>query len=278
MDATKTKPYDIDKKLVYDAYKAVKNLDDVRDAVSFARLRHKVSILLGSAAAAVQIACYIVTWAPISIAIEARGTSLFDIAVEYQFAVAVATGVILFPSVAVQGFPAAGVIFSAAEHKRRQSLRILGLMNVIPLFCQPSVRPLWSWLCLGIVTGVLLDLLRRTERQARRAEHSPDPSSICRKEPLPERLNEAAVGYPSNPLTCPILQKVPQNPKVFISYSRSSPWGTQLAMQLFENVASAGTETFVDVLRINTGSSCEPGSTGVWLTPTYSFPCWIQSL
>jgi hypothetical protein len=104
----------------------------------------------------------------------------------------------------------------------------------------------WPFLVAGFGVGILLDASRRMWAQSRREQIPISP-------PIEDRALSVAVGrYWQMLTTAPVLGT---EPNVFISYSRSSPWGSSTASALHENLKRSGTSSFLDVENIAEGTS-----------------------
>ena len=70
---------------------------------------------------------------------------------------------------------------------------------------------------------------------------------------LPALVHNAIEGLNTNPFTCPIF--VEQRPILFLSYTRRSEWGKQLAQKLNSKFQTLQSESFLDVKNIQSGSN-----------------------
>ena len=111
-----------------------------------------------------------------------------------------------------------------------------------------------SWGFLGVAVGVLLEVLRRTGWKARRLEMSLDESLAA------ETAQSAATGVAEARkrglryvLRCAVLPET--RARVFISYSRESTWGRELAERLSGALKASGVECFLDREDIAEGSN-----------------------
>lgn len=111
-----------------------------------------------------------------------------------------------------------------------------------------------AWLLLGLAAGVLLDSVRRAGQQARRQgvnleallKHSADSTWRA-----PE--NSVRQGDPLKPFSCPLLPSL--SPRIFISYTRSSTKGIQLATSLYRKLKAHGAAPFLDRASIPEGAN-----------------------
>lgn len=102
-----------------------------------------------------------------------------------------------------------------------------------------------SWLVLGIVLGVLLDYARRGGLQARKFREKIDPDRIAATgHALPSALATVAMGRPPDARKCHLFQQ--RSAHAFISYTRSSPWACQIAVELNQKLLAAGVDCFLD--------------------------------
>ncbi len=111
-----------------------------------------------------------------------------------------------------------------------------------------------AWLFLGLVGGIVLDAVRRAGRQARR--------QAINLEALLENATDSTWREPANtvrqedplkPFSCPLLPSL--SPRVFISYTRSSTKGIQLATSLYRKLKAEGATPFLDRASIPEGAN-----------------------
>jgi len=112
----------------------------------------------------------------------------------------------------------------------------------------------WSWAALGLAVGVLLDVVRRAGWAARRerialAETLADSASQRRVWNL---FTAAARDLPFG-VRCPVLAD--DEPRIFISYSRTSEWGAALARDLAMRLLQREVEFFLDLTTLSAGAS-----------------------
>ncbi len=111
-----------------------------------------------------------------------------------------------------------------------------------------------AWVLLGVVAGGLLDAARRAGLHARWVLYPIDITQITPKgHPLPDPLRSAAGRARPNPLRCPLLPV--RVARVFISYTRVSPWAVALARKLRLELEAVGARPFLDAMDIGEGSS-----------------------
>lgn len=151
-----------------------------------------------------------------------------------------------------------GMRFTAlAQRDNVVLMRWIGVGFVVmmgaTLFHQTLDGPV-AWLFLGLAGGVVLDSVRRAGRQARRQalnleallEHTADPA-------WQEPDNTVRQGDPLKPFSCPLLPSL--SPRIFISYTRSSRKGIQLATSLYRKLKAQGAAPFLDRASIPEGAN-----------------------
>lgn len=117
----------------------------------------------------------------------------------------------------------------------------------------------WSWISLGIVFGVLLEIARRSSRQARRKLISLARIVERRSDTWVANSLVRAAFSPPDPWRCPLLHF--PGIDVFSSYAHSSRWGVEIMRRVQENLTRDGLTTFLDRRDIATGSAW-PGTLG----------------
>ena len=137
----------------------------------------------------------------------------------------------------------------------------LGWMTAICVFLGTSTTGIpgevgapTSWIILGIASGIVLDVLRRNGRQAKREKFSlKEDVATLPDHTLPKEILQVNDNYMSNPLHCPYLSE--NKAKVFISYTHSSDWAQNVVDDLRTELLKAGADCFLDKRDINNGSS-----------------------
>ncbi len=136
-------------------------------------------------------------------------------------------------------------------------MRWVGIGAVIMMggtHLQQALRGPVSWVWLGLAFGVLLDAIRRAGHQARRQAISLE-SQLKRAtdQGLQEPESTVLRGDPLNPFSCPLIPL--SAARVFISYTRSSSKGIQLATALHRGLEKAGAMPFLDRASIPAGAN-----------------------
>jgi len=102
------------------------------------------------------------------------------------------------------------------------------------------------WIVTGVLMGAMLDSIRRMSHRRYRASLTVDPDSVtplhCR---VPPELRVEGTEWP-NPWRIPLLPL--KEPRIFVSYSRSSVWGNSVAHSLLKPLHSVGADCFFDNL------------------------------
>jgi len=107
---------------------------------------------------------------------------------------------------------------------------------------------------LSIVFGIVLEIFRRASYADRRLLIKIDVNKVTPlDQKLPALVHNAIEGLNTNPFTCPIF--VEQRPILFLSYTRRSEWGKQLAQKLNSKFQTLQSESFLDVKNIQSGSN-----------------------
>ncbi|HCN78711.1 MAG TPA: hypothetical protein DIT13_16140 [Verrucomicrobiales bacterium] len=110
--------------------------------------------------------------------------------------------------------------------------------------------PPTSWFSLGFVSGLILESWRR-QRPV-----SLSPTRLLTRNVL-TRLRKwqwwTIQGLPPSPWRCPLF--APLDRAIFISYSRASEWGGNLAHTLYERLREAGGEVYLDTLSLEAGGN-----------------------
>lgn len=112
----------------------------------------------------------------------------------------------------------------------------------------------FSWILLGLFTGVLLDSIRRSGKQAQR--QLIDIEALKENANSPELLDPKQTvlrGDAINPFSCPILPAF--SARIFISYTQNSKEGSKRASSLYQGLKKVGASPFIDWACIQTGAS-----------------------
>ncbi|MFZ4526484.1 MAG: TIR domain-containing protein [Chlorobium sp.] len=102
-----------------------------------------------------------------------------------------------------------------------------------------------SWLWCGMALGLVLDYVRREGLAADKFGIKLNPDNVTTPgNTLPSHLAKMADGFAPKALNCLLFEQ--QRVKVFISYTRSSPWACQSALHLNQILKSSAVDTFLD--------------------------------
>ena len=148
---------------------------------------------------------------------------------------------------------------SAANQALRNDSRLWLWLVSGALLCPAAVQVPYelgasaTMIALGIVTGSLLDVLRRNGFQARRAQISLERAyeSVAARESriISRKIVESR---PIHPLTCPLFSV--DSPTAFISYRHGSPWSRRIATSLHAGLKRNRFHSFLDLESIGEGS------------------------
>lgn len=213
------------------------DLDDIRAAMHWRRVKLASSVILGRAALAIEVAC---TMALVAGAIAWAGFERFQWSPGWQLlgrfnadALALVFGIPLF---ALQTIPLFFLFrgIAASNAILRDDPRLGWWFCGGALLCPASVAVPSKFgasaatIALGIVMGALLDFLRREGLQACRAQVSLDRVYDFVERGGAEFAARALVKpQRHHPLTCPLFPV--ESPAVFISYRRRSVWSSPVA-------------------------------------------------
>jgi hypothetical protein len=240
--------------------KYLKELDDIQKAAFFRNLRLTTSIFMGKIAGIVQLLCGLVlaiaTFAALVLGSESVVTHLTFV---NNSLVALITGSVIFPLMSTpifllfQGFNISNILIRD-NPRIKYWLILFAVLGPAAIGLPQRIGAPTSWIVLGIVTGFLLDILRRDGYQARRALLSLEKVlEVTQIWPLPADIEQVAKGNPWNPLRCPLFSAI--DTKVFISYSRLSNWSTTYATKLHNRLCKKEIQSFFDQAKIEEGSS-----------------------
>ena len=167
-------------------------------------------------------------------------------------AAAVLIGVVLYSCAVPLIFAATARMRGDWRPVRRLGMAAIVLLAIVMLIARRHPPP--SWIALGIVFGLLLDLVHRggLDAQRRRSSLSKAFQSTENLQ-LAFHLAEAAWPPQADPFVCTLLP--PAAPRVFISYARASAWSERTAQALHARVSESGGIPFLDAASIAAGSS-----------------------
>lgn len=127
------------------------------------------------------------------------------------------------------------------------------LILILSATLMRQVNGEYSWLVAGIVTGLLLDAVRRNGNRARLVSRNIDPSTATpRGQPLPQPLRDTIDGHPPFLLNATVFSEA--NSRVFISYTRSLEFSSAWARKIYTALRGAGVECFLDRFSIREGT------------------------
>lgn len=225
-------------------------LTDIRNATAWGHLSRRIAIILGWGSGFAQVVAASISAVIITVETVGARERFTDLATSWHVPLAVIasipvsaallTFVSKFTNPYVPGSMAKGLL--------------AGLFALLPLQIYLMWHTPLEWIMLGIAAGILLDVFRRRGYQASLAQIAIDGStSTASEQALPMVIEEALAGHPPNSLRYPILPQ--EGPRVFVSYTRQSPWGEEVARSLFSSLREAGIQnSFLDKQSIQLGS------------------------
>ena len=128
----------------------------------------------------------------------------------------------------------------------------LYIISIVPA---PKLVENWSYMLAGFCLGFLLDTSRRAWAQYRRQIEP----IVVSEDPIQQEflLQQKLWRLPGHRYwqfltTTP---RIGMPPRVFISYARSSRWGLEVASELYKELEKVGIPSFLDVEKLQVGSS-----------------------
>jgi TIR domain len=234
----------------------LERLDDLRDRALLRRLGQLATGVLGVLASAAQLACMAGIFAAGAALLSGPTPGLASRVADAKVAVALMLGLIGVPLALVLVFLVMNPEASS-DRKKPKLFSFLGLIVIVTALTSFGVyralRPPWDWVVLGAVAGLFVDGARRRARRARRTLYPVDCTRVARPgQGLPKLVRSGIRAGAINPLHAPLISS--DVPRVFLSYTRSSTWGRELARSLHRELTSAGTVVYFDRDGIDEGS------------------------
>ena len=227
----------------------VKTLEETRRQSQWRRVRLSTAAIASHVATVIQLLClapslFLVFWLPVW---DTHAT-LREYA-GHEREVAVICGIVAVPLLMLLLFSYTRYgPFLVRMYEQRLGILYAGVGSVIgaPVMGVPvRLHAPLSWIAVGLVSGFLLDASRRHGYAVRRQRHDISLQTIARRHGrLGVRLRRQAMPTWIDPLRAPLLPLA--FPHVFISYTRASQWGEQLAGDLSRRLAAAGAGVFSD--------------------------------
>jgi tetratricopeptide (TPR) repeat protein len=238
------------------------DLDHIRAAARWRRVKLGASVFFARVALTIQVTCGLAL-AAVGISWLAFKRLNWDIAWNWiaevnTSALALVLGVPVF---ALQMVPLFLLLrgITVANKMLRDDSHLWWWLVLGALLCPAALQVPYdlgaspAMIVLGIVTGVLLDVLRRSGFQARRAQISLERAynSVAAKE-AGMISREIVEPRPIHPLTCPLFSA--DSRTAFISYRHHSPWSRGIARSLHAELERNRFRCFLDLESIGEGS------------------------
>lgn len=246
-------------RLVLDLGDYLRSLDGVTARARWRQRRLSLTVAAGRLAFLIQVCCFVMLGAAVAAILSGGEFVERQLAVIGPAAVAVIAGVVLFPLATLpvflffRGLPTMNSLLKE-NSLLGWRLGLFALLGPATIGLPQQLGAAPSWIVLGVVSGVLLDVARRAGRQARRARLSPERAqSYARDAELSSGVVGQAASNPVNPLRGPLFPTAV--PSVFISYTTQSDWSLDTASRLYESLSGAGCECFFDRAGIAVGDS-----------------------
>jgi hypothetical protein len=209
-------------------------------------------------AAVVQLLCLGVALAT-AIALPVWDTHpVLDPFAPYVLALAVASGIAAVPllSICIFAFSRYGVdLLGMHRYRHGRAWAAIGTLVAPPVTLVPfRLQAPWRTIVLAYCAGGLVDIARRRGLAARLARRRIDVSGRTPRGEVPSRhlLRDVGTTLP-NPLALPML--TPARPAVFVSYARSSAWGSSASRTIRDALRGSSIETFRDLEDLPPGAS-----------------------
>jgi len=241
------KPDDIREELI----RYLKGLPEIRSLSRWQNFSAKAKMMLGRIAAVSQVLCILVMLSAGLVALFID-KDWFTRNLPYSKPlIAMCSGISVFPMTTVWLFHSQGGQIRKGKSNWRFYATTFFILWAFGM--PPSIDAPGEWLIVGLVAGILVDIIRRSGRQAQRSQLRVDIENITQKnQELDYLIDRQIEGQPPDVLYCPIMP--PEGVKVFVSYTRDSDWCEEMAEELHAELTRQGTECFLDKDAIRPGS------------------------
>ena len=229
----------------------LKELPDIRTLSRWQKFAAKVQMMLGKLAFASQVLSMLVMLIAglVALFIDKNWFTLH--LPESKALIAMCSGLVVFPMVMVLLFYFPG----GQPRKSNLDWIVLAIYFLIPwaFGMPPRIDAPNEWLFFGVIAGVMVDIIRRSGRQAERSQLRVDIEKITQGvQPLDHLVEKQIDGQPINVLDCPLMP--PGGARVFISYTQGSSWCVQMAETLHAELSKLKIKCFLDKDSIRPGS------------------------
>jgi tetratricopeptide (TPR) repeat protein len=235
-------------------------LDSIRSEAFWRKIRIRSAIILGSMSSKVQFFCgAFLGIAALSAFVFKKGSVPNRFADTNELFIAVVAGSVLFPLLVTPLFllfQGRGAMSSliGKNPRIRHWLILFAFLGPATIGLPQHVGAPVSYIMLGVVVGILLDITRRNGLQAKRDNISLEKAlKVSKISSLPDEIIKLVREGDIDPIRRPLFPAIAL--KVFISYTRSSDWSKHYAAEIHKTLLKIGVCSFLDRENIGEGSS-----------------------
>lgn len=237
----------------------LQQLDGLRSAAIWRKLRIISAVYLGRVATGIQIFCGALLTASIFTYAVREDLVISLLSGSSKQSFAVISGIVLFPVIITPMY----LLLSgnaAANFLLRNNPRVIPWLISFVVLAPATISlpqhvgaPV-SYIALGIYAGILLELTRRKGVLAQRKGLSlKNALKAIKSQFFPRYLLKSISDRSRDLMHNPLFSE--HTPRVFISYTRSSDWSRRCSLELHNMLQKAGAKSFLDRESIEEGSS-----------------------